>query len=130
MAARRPTPAAARALLTRLGEAQAAKELPAEFLELYGLARYRPATGAAWRALLDGLLSLGALTEEQLAAVSQRTLFLWGDREPFARAQCATRACTVMPDAVLRLVPGGHLPWLGDPAACADAIIRFLGEEH
>jgi hypothetical protein len=30
----------------------------------------------------------------------------------------------------MQLVAGGHLPWLDDPSACGDAIIRFLGEEH
>jgi pimeloyl-ACP methyl ester carboxylesterase len=108
IAARRPTRAAARALLTRLGEAQAAKELPAEFLELYGLARYRSATRAAWRSCGRPAKSArGAVAPHRgaISPISQPTLFLWGEREPYAprsmplaRAPlCLTSCCSWCP---------------------------------
>jgi pimeloyl-ACP methyl ester carboxylesterase len=133
MAARRPTRAAARALLIRLGEAQAAKELPANSSSCVAW----PATGrppgrdggpAGWPAKsARGAVAphRGAISPGQSA-----TLFLWGEREPYAPPQYATRARTVVPNVVMQLVAGGHLPWLDDPSACGDAIIRFLGEEH
>lgn len=67
-----------------------------------------------------------ALTEEQLASLTQPTLFLWGDDDPFGQPEAGRQAVAAMHEAEFRLVRGGHCPWLNEPHRVAHLAREFL----
>lgn len=69
------------------------------------------------------------LHDEELARVQRPVLVIWGDRD--ARYQPigeARRKASCIPAARFELVPGGHEPWLDDPAPCAQLIADFVDD--
>lgn len=118
--------------LRQMGDDEAAEEAPPEYLALLeacdGPDPYWPAT----LSLLEAAIRLrGArvpLTEEELARVEQPTLFVWGDNDPFGSPRIGEEAVSVMPDARLVPVSGGHIPWVSQPKALADPILQHLRE--
>jgi pimeloyl-ACP methyl ester carboxylesterase len=46
-------------------------------------------------------------------------MFCWGTGDPFLAPAQARPSIAKIPGAVLHEVPGGHGPWLEDPAGCA-----------
>jgi len=134
LAMEKPTPELARKFLTRLGHDGAVidRQLPEEFLEMVaayqGLCNY----ATAWLILVWRCLGLRRaapdvrLEEEELRQVQQPTLFVWGDGDVFGGPEIGERAVRVMPNAEIQAVSGGHLPWLDEPAGCAEAVSRVL----
>jgi 2-hydroxy-6-oxonona-2,4-dienedioate hydrolase len=110
----------------------AARRLPVEMLEYLRRAERRWARGSTRLSLVRRTLRLrGArpgmrLGPRELAAVSQPTLFLWGDRDRYGRPDVGRRATEIMPDATMQVLAAGHMPWLEEPGGCADAIQAFL----
>jgi pimeloyl-ACP methyl ester carboxylesterase len=43
----------------------------------------------------------------------------------FGGPEIGERAVRVMPNAEIEVVWGGHLPWLDEPADCAEAVSGF-----
>ncbi len=69
------------------------------------------------------------LHDEELARIQRPVLVIWGDRDdryqPLAKAR---RKTSCIPTARFELVPGGHEPWLDDPAPCARLIAVFVDD--
>lgn len=64
---------------------------------------------------------------EQLQAIRQPVLLVWGSRDKFGGPDVGREAARVIPDASLRVVAcGGHVPWVGHPAEVAGAAVPFL----
>jgi pimeloyl-ACP methyl ester carboxylesterase len=57
------------------------------------------------------------------------TLVIWGTDEPLGKPSVAKAAVERMPQARLQVLPGGHAPWLGDPAGTATIIEDFVRGE-
>lgn len=68
------------------------------------------------------------LTAEQLERVGQPTLVFWGQDDPFGSVAVGERMVTVMPDAELHVVGGGHAPWLTQAERIGPVAVRFLGQ--
>lgn len=66
------------------------------------------------------------MTEQQLRQISAPTLFCWGTEDPYLTPAQARPSIAKIPAATLREVPGGHGPWLEDPATCARLAISHL----
>ena len=49
-------------------------------------------------------------------------MFCWGTEDPFLTPAQARASIAKIPGAVLHEVPGGHGPWLEDPAGCAKLV--------
>jgi len=87
-----------------------------------------------WLTLLENALSLRgpnprlSVKEDELRRVAQPVLFVWGESDPFGVPDVGRRAVSLMPNAKLEAMPGGHLPWLDDPKFCAEAIKRFFAD--
>ena len=134
LAAEKPGLEQARKFLVRLGHDPAVIErrLPEEYFEMLSASQELPDYATAWLTLVERCLTLrGAvpdvhLGEEELRQVPQPTLFVWGDGDVFGGPVIGERAVRAMPDAEIKVVRGGHLPWLDDPAGCAEAVSRFL----
>jgi pimeloyl-ACP methyl ester carboxylesterase len=134
LATEKPNPEQARTFLARLGHDEAVidRRLPVEFFEMVAAYQELPAYATAWLTLVERCLRLrGAapdvsLGEEELRRVLQPTLFVWGDGDAFGGSEIGERAVRVMPQAEMEAVSGGHLPWLDDPAGCAEAVSRLV----
>lgn len=68
------------------------------------------------------------LTAEELARFEQPTLLVWGEDDPFGSPEVGERMAELMPDAELRVVGGGHAPWLKRSERIGPVVSRFLGE--
>jgi len=55
----------------------------------------------------------------ELGQITAPTMFCWGIEDPFLAPAQARPAIAKIPGAVLHEVPGGHGPWLEDPAGCS-----------
>lgn len=64
---------------------------------------------------------------DALGALEVPTSFLWGDKDAFAPPASGEALCRAMKDAHLEVIAGaGHLPWVDEPRACADALLAAL----
>jgi pimeloyl-ACP methyl ester carboxylesterase len=66
------------------------------------------------------------LGEDELRAVPQPVLLLWGSEDPFGSLDVARRVQKILPQAVLHNTGIGHLPWWDDAEICARLIKGFL----
>jgi pimeloyl-ACP methyl ester carboxylesterase len=74
------------------------------------------------RGMNESLLHPAAL----LASISRPTLFLWGRDDPQGGEDLAAPFAAQVPGAELRMVTGGHAPWIDDPEGVAGATAAFL----
>jgi pimeloyl-ACP methyl ester carboxylesterase len=71
------------------------------------------------------------LSEAELRRLTVPVLMIWGDEDPYGGPEIGRRACEVMPDAHLEVIPGRHAPFLDDPERCGkliDDLIRRATE--
>lgn len=66
------------------------------------------------------------LLPQELGRLRTPTLLVWGDHDPVGSPVIAQRLAEMLPDGYLRMVPGGHVPWLGSPDAVASALTGFV----
>ncbi len=67
-----------------------------------------------------------ALTEPELADVTQPVQLIWGNQDPFGRPEVGQRAAEIIPDAEIKVIPGGHTPWLGQAERIGQLATPFL----
>jgi len=110
----------------------AAAAAPDELLDVLRLAGRRKGnarTVASLMHAIDGFRRPRAdsvMTDRELRQITAPTMFCWGTGDPFLTPAQARPAIAKIPDAVLHEVPGGHGPWLEDPAGCAKLVIGHL----
>ena len=134
LAMEKPSPDQARKFLAQLGHDEAVidRQLPDEFFEIVAAYQKLPDYATAWLTLVERCLGLrGAAPdvrrrEEERRRVQQPTLFVWGGGDVFGGPEIGERAVGVMPNAEIKVVAGGHLPWLDEPAGSADAVSGYL----
>jgi pimeloyl-ACP methyl ester carboxylesterase len=121
-----------RRLLRQLGEHEFAGRAPSQLLAYASAARRVPGRARAVASLMQRLATFRAvrpefsLTAAELAKVEAPALYVWGETDPVGDRQLGERAVRALPHGRLQSVPGGHLPWLGQPALCAAAIREFV----
>lgn len=62
----------------------------------------------------------------QLAMIAQPTLLFWGRDDPFGSTEVGARMVATMPAAEMRVVGGGHTPWLTEAERIAPIARWFL----
>ena len=70
------------------------------------------------------------LSETELRHLAMPVLMIWGDEDPYGGPEIGRRACAVIPDARLEVIPGRHAPFLDDPQRCGaliDDLVRRAG---
>lgn len=129
---RMPSPRTAyRSLMTR-GQGSALPAASNDLLDAMRFAARQPESAASIASLHHTLDRFRApapeaiMTSSELAQVSVPTLFLWGRDDPYMSPATARPSVAKIEGAVLREVPGGHAPWLDDPAAYAKPITEFV----
>jgi pimeloyl-ACP methyl ester carboxylesterase len=65
-------------------------------------------------------------SDDELRRIRTPVLFIWGEEDVYGGPEIGRRACAVMPDARLEVLPGGHAPFLDDPERCGALISEFL----
>lgn len=63
---------------------------------------------------------------DELRRLNVPTLLVWGQQEPLAPVATARAIAEMLPNGRLVVLPGGHVPWLGDPEATSAVIAEFL----
>ncbi|HLY48164.1 MAG TPA: alpha/beta hydrolase [Solirubrobacteraceae bacterium] len=62
------------------------------------------------------------LSDTELRQLTMPVLMIWGDEDPYGSAEIGRRACALMPNARLEVIPGRHAPFLDDPERCGALI--------
>jgi pimeloyl-ACP methyl ester carboxylesterase len=63
---------------------------------------------------------------DELRRVPVPSLLIWGEREPHGGVSIAREATSLIPNARLQVLPTGHVPWLGQAAQTATAVLDFI----
>jgi 2-hydroxy-6-oxonona-2,4-dienedioate hydrolase len=66
------------------------------------------------------------LSEDELRQLTVPVLMIWGDKDPYGDPEIGRRACALIPDARLEVIPGRHAPFLDDPERCGVLIDDLL----
>ena len=66
---------------------------------------------------------------DELRQVAMPTLVVWGERDPLGGVPVAQAVTGLIPRARLEVLPGGHAPWLGQPARTATAVVDFVHDQ-
>jgi pimeloyl-ACP methyl ester carboxylesterase len=66
------------------------------------------------------------LSEPELRQLSVPALMIWGDEDPYGGSEIGQRACALLPDARLEVIPARHAPFLDDPERCGTLIDQLL----
>lgn len=74
----------------------------------------------------NGFRRRSRVRPEELRQLTIPTLVMWGERERLGGVSVAEAAAELIPRARLRVLPGGHAPWLDTPAQTAAAILDFM----
>lgn len=106
--------------------------LPPEIAEVILATERMPGFERTFRSNLRALVRLRgarrqcALTESQLSAVAQPTLLVFAHRDPMGSEHAGRRMANALADAELRIIAGGHCPWLNEPERIAAWITSFF----
>ena len=66
------------------------------------------------------------LSDAQLRQLKVPVLMIWGDEDPYGGPEIGRRACGLLPDGRLEVIPGRHTPFLDDPEGCGALIDELL----
>ena len=114
-----------RGLLARGLSPAAAAGAPDDLVDVLRLAGGRSGkapTVASLMHAIDGFRRprpSSVMTDAELGQITVPVMFCWGTDDPFLAPAQARPAIAKIAGAVLHEVPGGHGPWLEDPAGCA-----------
>ncbi|MEE9416417.1 MAG: alpha/beta hydrolase [Acidimicrobiales bacterium] len=92
----------------------------------------QPQFEASFVAIINALIRLRGSRPEQrirlhhLAEVTQPTLLVFGNKDPFGAASVGERIAEAMPNARLHVVEAGHAPWLRHHQAIGKLANEFL----
>ena len=106
----------------------AAERAPEGFFEVVHEGMHQPGFRMAmlshmWLALRFGRpRPENFLSETKLRQLAVPVLMIWGDADPYGGPEIGQRACALMPDARLEVIPGRHAPFLDDPERCGALI--------
>ncbi len=110
----------------------AAAAAPEELLDVLRLSARRKGNARTVASLMHAINGFrhpraeSVMSDGELHQITAPTMFCWGTDDPFMKPNQARPAIAKMSSAVLREVPGGHGPWLEDPAGCATIVVDHL----
>lgn len=118
-------------LLASVGEKDTIVRYP-DLIEAVVAAGRDPVASAANLAELRAAISArgfrGAarLRPDELRQVDVPTLLIWGDDDPVGSVEVARETARHIPEARLEVLPGGHVPYLGNPLRAAELLAGFV----
>jgi pimeloyl-ACP methyl ester carboxylesterase len=63
---------------------------------------------------------------DELRRLTVPTLLIWGDRDPVGAVEVAHATARLIPEGELEVLPGGHVPYLGNPERVARLLSSFV----
>ena len=111
---------------------RAAGRAPEGFFEVVHEGMRQPAFRTAMLTHMQGAMRLGRprpenlLSDSELRQLTVPVLMIWGDQDPYGGPEIGRRACALIPDARLEIIPGRHAPFLDDPDRCAALIADLV----
>lgn len=133
----RPTPQSVHRFATAMGEGDAILDHP-DLIDLLVAVGRHPTSAATrtdeGRAIVSPLALVTPtgfrrhlrVQPDELRRLHTETLVMWGQDEPLGGADVAANVVSLMPNARLEVVPGGHAPWLAAPRRVARSVSTFL----
>lgn len=127
----RPGPRMLRRLMSEMGEGDTIVRHPELFESLLDAA-HDPVASAANLAEFQSLLTpFGTrartrIRPDELRRLTVPTLMIWGDHDPLVPVPKARAVARLIPDAVLEVLPAGHVPQLGHPEQVTRLVERFV----
>ena len=107
---------------------RAAERAPEGFFEVVHEGMHQPGFRTAMLTHMQLAMRLGRprpenfLSELELRQLRVPVLMIWGDEDPYGGPEIGQRACALIPDARLEIIPGRHAPFLDDPERCGTLI--------
>lgn len=62
----------------------------------------------------------------ELLRLAVPALVIWGDHDPVGAVEVAQTVARLIPEAQLAVLPGGHVPYLGNPARVSELASAFV----
>ena len=127
----KPSPAMVARFMAAMGEKDTIVQQP-ELVESLVAAGRDPIASAAGLAEFRAVGSpLGfrhslRVQPDDLRRLAVPTLVIWGDHDPTGTAEVARAITNLIPNAQLEMLPGGHVPWLGNAERVAEVLSRFV----
>ena len=118
-------------MMASMGEKDTIVRHPELLATLVAIGRDPDATAVNRAELRAVLGSLGfrrsaLVRAEELRRVRAPTLLIWGDRDPVGTVEAARVTAELIPQAQLAVLPGGHVPYLGNPERTAELLSSFV----
>jgi 2-hydroxy-6-oxonona-2,4-dienedioate hydrolase len=103
---------------------RAAGQAPEGFFEVVHEGMRQPGYRTAMLTHMQLALRVGRprpenfLSDTELRHLAVPVLMIWGDEDPYGGPEIGRRACALMPNARLEVIPGRHAPFLDDSERC------------
>jgi pimeloyl-ACP methyl ester carboxylesterase len=107
---------------------RAAAQAPEGFFEVVHEGLRQPGFRTAMLTHMQLALRVGRprpenfLSDAELRQLAVPVLMIWGDEDPYGGPEIGRRACALMPNAQLEVIPGRHASFLDDPERCGALI--------
>jgi pimeloyl-ACP methyl ester carboxylesterase len=127
----KPNPKRVVQLMGSMGERDTIVRYP-QLIEALVAAASDPVATAANLAELRAVLSpigfrrSARVQADELRRLTTPTLLIWGDHDPVGAVDAAHSIAGLIPDARLEVLPGGHVPYLGNPERVSDLLSEFV----
>ena len=111
---------------------RAAKRAPEGFFEVVHEGMRQPGFRTAMLTHMQLAMRFGRprpenfLSEPELQQLTVPALMIWGNQDPYGEPEIGRRACALLPDARLEIIPGRHAPFLDDPERCGSWIADLI----
>lgn len=131
MALEPPSEGQVRTLWKRMGHDPERVCTP-ELVQLVIRAERLPRYADAWLTLMQNVFPFARVNEEvgfgeeELSALPQEVLYIWGSDDPFGSLEVARRAHALTPSSRLETIGVGHLPWLDECQRCSQVAREFI----
>jgi pimeloyl-ACP methyl ester carboxylesterase len=127
----KPTPRMVVRLLSSMGEGDTIVRYP-DLIDAVAAAGRDPLAAATNLAELRacitpfGFRRSARLRPAELRRLTVPTLLIWGDHDPVGHVEAARTIAELLPEARLEILPGGHVPYFGDPQRAAALLSEFV----
>jgi pimeloyl-ACP methyl ester carboxylesterase len=127
----KPTPKSLVQLLSSVGEKETIVRYP-DLIEALVEAGRDPLASAVnlveLRAAISpvGFRQSVRVQPNELRRLTAPTLLIWGEHDPVGAVDVAQATASLIPEARLEVLPGGHVPYLGDPDRVSELVRGFV----
>lgn len=124
-----PSPRQTLRIMKRLGDP--VHDTP-EIRDVMVACQRRGPYASTWLALLHATLRARgarpaiALGAAELARIRQPVQLIWGRDDPFGAPDVGEKASTILPNAELHVIEGGHVPWISHASQIGGLVTPFL----